>query len=392
MEAHTRFVPPELMSRIEQITAEYYEKLDKPEESTADMFQIITSQCEFDCETGRRTADECWKEIHTFFRKTKPKVKQFGEVDVRKIDVISYYMTCLDALISFLVETTMPMEDKKRYFREYQQDIRNFIADYDTRTGHSNTLNNALEELAFFPNAYALFDTAEEKIDYIFRLVVARHCTAFLHSLMVSAFAEAILSAIIDKEPALMVGYHGVTSPEDVQAHRTEILQFAHDAALLHDVGKNSMLEIIETQHRPLTDEEFGIIRSHPNRGGQYLSIDEDLARYVDIARGHHKFYNGKGGYPNDFDNTASPERFMIDIITVCDCLDAATDQYGRNYHQAKTTDEVLAEFKRDAGVRYNPDIVRFILQDSALRDTLREISGSRRLTIYYDTYKHYFM
>ena len=112
------------------------------------------------------------------------------------------------------LETTMPMEDKKRYFREYQQDIRNFIADYDARTGHSNTLNNALEELAFFPNAYALFDTAEEKIDYIFRLVVARHCTAFLHSLMVSAFAEAILSAIIDKEPALMVGYHGMTSPD----------------------------------------------------------------------------------------------------------------------------------------------------------------------------------
>ena len=46
----------------------------------------------------------------------------------------------------------------------------------------------------------------------------------------------------------------------------------------------------------------------------RYLSIDEDVARYVDIARGHHKFYNGKGGYPNDFDNTASPERFMIDI------------------------------------------------------------------------------
>ena len=52
----------------------------------------------------------------------------------------------------------------------------------------------------------------------------------------------------------------------------------------------------------------------------------------------------------------------------------------------------MLAEFKRDAGVRYNPDRVRFILQDSVLRDTLREISGSRRLTIYYDTYKHYFM
>lgn len=392
IETHTRYVPPELMSRIEQMTSQYYETLDKPEESTADMFQIIISQCDFDAETGRRTADECWKEIHTFFRKTAPMVELVGEADVRDIDVISYFMTCLDALISFLVETTMPMEEKKRYFREYQQDIRDFIADYDTRTGHGYTLNNALEELAFFPNAYALFDTAEEKIDYIFRLVVARHCTTFLHSLMVSTFAETILSAIIDEEPALMVGYHGMTSPEDVQAHRAEILHFAHDATLLHDVGKNSMLAIIETQHRPLTDEEFSIIRSHPNRGGQYLSIDKDLARYVDIARGHHKFYNGKGGYPNDFDNTASPERFMIDVTTICDCLDAATDQYGRNYHQAKTTDEVLAEFERDAGVRYNPDIVRFIMQNPALRDKLREISGPRRLTIYYDTYKRYFM
>ena len=392
IEKEPRYVPPELMNRIEQMTLQYYDSLEKPEESTPDMFQVIISQCDFDSETKRRTMDECWREIHNFYRQTSPQVKLVGEADVREIDVISYYMTCLDAMISFLVETSMPKEEKQRYFREYQQDIRDFIADYDTRTGHGYTLNNALEELAFFPHAYTLFDTAKEKIDYIFRLVVARHCTTFLHSLMVSAFAEAILSAIIDEQPAMMVGYHGMTSPEDVQAHRVEVLQFAHDAALLHDVGKNSMLAIIETQHRPLTDEEFWIIRSHPNRGAQYLSIDADLARYVDIARGHHKFYNGQGGYPNDFDNTASPERFMIDVTTLCDCLDAATDQYGRNYHQAKTTDAVLTEFERDAGVRYNPELVRFIVSNEPLREKLREIAGPRRLTIYYETYKRYFM
>lgn len=391
-EKEPRYVPPALMSRIEQMTQRYYDSLEKPEESDPTMFQVIISKCDFDSETGRRTMDECWQEIHNFYRQTSPQVKLVGEADVGQIDVISYYLTCLDALISFLVETSMTREEKQRYFREYQQDIRDFIADYDTRTGHGYTLNNALEELAFFPNAYTLFDTAEEKIDYIFRLVVARHCTTFLHSLMVSAFAEAILTAIIDEQPSLMVGYHGTVSAEDVQAHKAEILQFAHDAALLHDVGKNSMLAIIETQHRPLTDEEFGIIRSHPTRGAQYLNIDEDLARYVDIARGHHKFYNGQGGYPSDFDNTASPERFMIDVTTLCDCLDAATDQYGRNYHQAKTTDEVLAEFERDAGVRYNPDLVRFIVGNAPLRDKLREISGPRRLTIYYETYKRYFM
>ena len=51
----------------------------------------------------------------------------------------------------------------------------------------------------------------------------------------------------------------------------------------------------------------------------------------------------------------------MIDLITLCDCLDAATDCYGRNYHQAKTVEQVLSEFERDSGVRYHPDLVRFL-------------------------------
>ena len=116
------------------------------------------------------------------------------------------------------------------------------------------------------------------------------------------------------------------------------------------------------------------------------------MARFKDITNGHHKFYNGKGGYPADFDNTASPERIMIDIITLCDCLDAATDCYGRNYHQAKTVRQVLAEFERDSGVRYNPDIVRFLCDSPELDKQLQTIAGEKRLEIYYQTYQKYFM
>ena len=62
-----------------------------------------------------------------------------------------------------------------------------------------------------------------------------------------------------------------------VQAQREALLTFIHNAALLHDTGKNAMLTIIETQHRPLTDDEFSIIRQHPAKGAEYLSIDPDL-------------------------------------------------------------------------------------------------------------------
>ena len=369
-----------LMTMAEEAYAEYL----KEAEWKAGMFQALI--IELDCEKnrGRKSAKECWDILHRFYYATHEKAVS------EDIDVISYYATCLEALIEFLEQCDMPREEKQAYFRGYQQEIQRFINNHSH--GDVYTLNSALEMLAFLPESYTLFDTAEEKVDFLYRLVTVRHCTTFLHSQMVCQFAEAILSAVISDAPELLIGCHGLESVADVQAQREGLLSFIHNAALLHDTGKNAMLTIIETQHRPLTDDEFSIIRQHPTKGAEYLSIDPDLAKYRDIANGHHKFYNGKGGYPADFDNTASPERIMIDIVTLCDCLDAATDCYGRNYSTAKTVDQVLEEFRRDSGVRYNPDLTRLLLCSETLRQTLRDIAGKRRIEIYYDTYQKYFM
>ena len=376
---------PELKEKLMEMTRQAYaEFMDKPE-WTADMFQAIISV--LDCErlSGQKTVDECWKTIHDFYYKTHNALNE-------EIDIISYFMTTLEALIEYLVECKMPREEKQKYFKGYQHEIQSFITDYDRRSSDIYTLNSALETLAFLPESYPLFDTPAEKIDFMYRMVIVRHCTTFLHSQMVCTFAEVILGAVIDEAPDILAGYRDLKDAADVQAHRDELIQFIHNAALLHDVGKNAMLTIIDTQHRPLSDDEFSIIREHPTKGAEFLFIDPDIARYKDITHGHHKFYNGKGGYPADFDNTASPERIMIDVITLCDCMDAATDCYGRNYHMAKTVDQVLEEFRRDSGTRYNPDLVQFLSENAELQETLRVIAGKKRLEIYYETYKRYFM
>ena len=337
--------------------------------------------------TPKKPFDPHLREIlHDFYMQTHEGMNQ------EEIDVISYYATSLDALIQYLDEADMPRAEKQRYFRIYQDEIHDFITHYSKRNADVFTLNSALEELAFMPVVYHFFDTREEKIDFMIRMVIVRHCTTFLHSQMVSIFAQAILAAVIADAPELLVGYHDLSSVQGVQAHRGELLHFIDEAALLHDVGKNAMLTIIETQHRPLSDAEFSIIRNHPAKGAEYLSIDPDLARFADITHGHHKFYNGQGGYPTDFDNTISPERIMIDVITLCNCLDAATDCYGRNYHQAKSVEQVLDEFARDSGVRYNPDLVRFLRESPALVEQMQVIAGEKRLEIYYQTYQKYFM
>ena len=91
------------------------------------------------------------------------------------------------------------------------------------------------------------------------------------------------------------------------------------------------------------------------------------------------------------YKNTKSKFRILIDLMTVSDCLDAATDVFGRNYARGKLFDSVIAEFRKSAGVKYNPDIINFILETPQVQDSLRELtSQDGRAELYYHIYRNY--
>ena len=69
----------------------------------------------------------------------------------------------------------------------------------------------------------------------------------------------------------------------------------------------------------------------------------------------------------------------MIDLITLSDCLDAATDNLGRNYQRAKKVSAVLEEFAAGSGTRYNPDLVHLLLTDAHLNARLCNLAGPER-------------
>lgn len=156
-------------------------------------------------------------------------------------------------------------------------------------------------------------------------------------------------------------------------------MQYISMAALFHDLGKTQMAEIVGNNFRKLTDHEFDIIKMHPDKSMNYVALDPLFEKYKDVTVGHHKWYNGKGGYPKSFDNTKSPWRPMIDLITICDCIDAATDYLDRNYRVPKTLQQVLSEFEEDAGTRYNPDMIKFLLEDKTLFNRLNSIIINER-------------
>lgn len=130
---------------------------------------------------------------------------------------------------------------------------------------------------------------------------------------------------------------------------------------MYHDIGKNSIGSVVNNDYRPLTDKEFAAIKPHPEQGLLYLALSPALAKFYDTTLGRHKWYNGKGGYPESFDNTKSPKRILIDFVTLSDCFQAVTERIGRNYKGDKTFEVVMEEFRRNAGTGYNPDLVNLI-------------------------------
>lgn len=208
---------------------------------------------------------------------------------------------------------------------------------------------------------------AEEKIDFMSELAVKSQIGTILHVGSVERIATMLFDGMIEACPEQFLGIMGLNSVDELQANKSTLRTWIGTAAAYHDLGKIGISPIINNSFRKLTDQEFAITRKHPELALRYLGVDPLFDQFKDVALGHHKWYNGKGGYPASFDNLTSPWKACIDLITLADCIDAATDFFGRNYRRNKTLKQVLGEFQRDAGTIYNPVMVKALVEDEQL-------------------------
>ena len=253
-----------------------------------------------------------------------------------------------------------------------------------------NTYVKYLNILATYPRAIKYL-TEKERIYYLNELNVATQVTTYAHSLHVAMIAQKLMEGILAYQPELVKGVLGERRNGKVFLDTKKCMDFIFEAAMYHDIGKNAIISVVNNDFRPLTDEEFAIIKKHPALGAELLKIAPSLyEKFRDTTLGHHKWYNGKGGYPKDFDNTKSPKRILIDIITLSDCMQAATERIGRNYKSGKNFDRVMEEFRRDAGTRYNPDLVNFIDAHQDVARDLAALINDGWVDIYFDIYSRF--
>jgi diguanylate cyclase (GGDEF)-like protein/putative nucleotidyltransferase with HDIG domain len=124
-------------------------------------------------------------------------------------------------------------------------------------------------------------------------------------------------------------------------------------AALLHDIGKIGVPDSILNKQGPLTSEEWEPIKEHPQLGVEILRHVIDLINCLPAILHHHEHFNGTG-YPSGLKGNNIP--LEARILAVADAYDAMTSF--RPYRERLMPQEAIAELRRCAGTRFDPELV----------------------------------
>ncbi len=123
--------------------------------------------------------------------------------------------------------------------------------------------------------------------------------------------------------------------------------------ALLHDIGKIGISDIILHKPGKLTDDEWKIMRVHPDIGARILERIPFLQESMPVVRYHHERWDGSG-YPLGLQERDIP--LQARIFSVVDVFDALTSR--RSYRKKSSPDEALQYLRDQSGVLFDPDVV----------------------------------
>lgn len=184
------------------------------------------------------------------------------------------------------------------------------------------------------------------------------------------ALAEALAAALDAREHETGLHSQRVACHTQVLARRftqdPQRLRQIYWGALLHDIGKVGIPDAILLKQGPLTEDEWLIMRTHPEIGHRILASVPFMAEAAEIVLCHEERFDGSG-YPRGLSGAAIP--LAARLFAVIDTLDAMTSD--RPYRKGLSFDAAKVEILRLAGAQFDPQTVEAF---SAEEKTLREM------------------
>lgn len=132
-----------------------------------------------------------------------------------------------------------------------------------------------------------------------------------------------------------------------------EALEALALGALLHDLGKLGVPEAVLEKSGPLTQQEWEVIKRHPDMGARMIEQIWCLRRVAQVIRHHHERYDGSG-YPDGLEAREIP--LTARIVAATDAYDVMVRS--RPYRERRSPTEALGELTSGAGSQFDSEVV----------------------------------
>lgn len=136
-----------------------------------------------------------------------------------------------------------------------------------------------------------------------------------------------------------------------------EEVESAYGIGLLHDIGKIGIPDEVLNKPGRLNKEEFEIMKTHANRGGEILERINAWPDLVVGAKYHHERYDGTG-YGHGLKGEEIP--LIARIICVADAFDAMYST--RVYRKKMDIEIIISELEVNSGTQFDPEISKIFV------------------------------
>jgi putative nucleotidyltransferase with HDIG domain len=206
----------------------------------------------------------------------------------------------------------------------------------------------------------APFSTSDLQIALIIssQVVTALENASLYENLRENYFrtVQALVAAVEAKDPytrwhSANVAKYAVSVARDMEMTPAQ-LEEIHIAAILHDMGKIGISELIISKPEGLNQEEYDIMKDHPAHGIRILEPIGFPPAIITAIYQHHERFDGKG-YPLGL--AGEEITLAARILNVADTIDAMVSE--RPYRGKISVQGVLLELERESGGQFDPRV-----------------------------------
>ncbi len=170
--------------------------------------------------------------------------------------------------------------------------------------------------------------------------------------------ARTILKALDAKDSytfghSMRVAYFSLVTGTEAELSPVEMRELEL-SAIFHDIGKIATPDAVLNKPSRLSEEEFNIMKQHPDKSYEILKDFPDFQKIAENARLHHERYDGKG-YPLGLKGEEIP--VLARIILIADTFDAMTST--RPYRKGLPYEVAYEELEQFSGTQFDPNLVK---------------------------------